>query len=824
MQALIAASSLLQRERTALKLMLTLLVEKRETLRLGSVIPVGDLWDAIAAGDQPFSEGMRIQFENARKLWTQKLLPLLERNHDVTWQEMQAGRADPARAANLLNDARLLKTLLLAALVPEVEALRALTTERLAALNHGSVVSPIAGREGGAVLAKLRSWAAQVGEIKLTDDQKPVVSLQISGVDVEPILANVAHYDNDGNRRKKVREILFKCFGIPDQDLLNQQGFHELSHVWNGTKRHVDLWLESVVDLSDERLRGRRDTPCVILGLPFDQAGKTTADHKARLERFQDEPDTIVVVWLPAMFGERALKDLGTLLRIDYLLTGSQRLEENAPNLSVSDREQARALLRNQQSQLQQRMRTVLEAAYGIRSDQDRALEATLRDEEHLVSLDGTFKPKAPYGANLGDAIKNLLNAVYLHLYPAHPRFEQEEEVKLAALKKVMEEVARTAEEPDQRRFIEDKAMRRILGAIAGPLQLGRMGDTHFVLDDHWAQHFDRSLSQQAGEPVTVKRLRELIDTPQRMGLPAPVRNLVILAFAAQADRTVLLRGVPLRASIDRLDDEAELRAQPLPDETTWEKARLRSAEVFGLTPSQARKGATVERLAGDLQAKAQEARQHLVGLRSLLNKSAAAMGVNLDGAPRMKTLLSASALVTELAGEAAPHDRVGVIVEADLQTSEAAVARAIATAVLLARVLGDFDWGLIEALGKLEERPGEAAAAAAEIKRSVAEALRSDEHVVPLESVLASAQKKAYRLLAEASVSSSGVERTGFEEPLPRGLDLPSPGTVVIDQVQHAEYPAGDALAALEELRARLEAEPTARLELSWRLIRPSQ
>jgi hypothetical protein len=32
---------------------------------------VGDLWGEIAAGDQPFSDGMRIEFENARKLWTQ---------------------------------------------------------------------------------------------------------------------------------------------------------------------------------------------------------------------------------------------------------------------------------------------------------------------------------------------------------------------------------------------------------------------------------------------------------------------------------------------------------------------------------------------------------------------------------------------------------------------------------------------------------------------------------------------------------------------------------------------------------------------------------
>ena len=48
-------------------------------------------------------------------------------------------------------------------------------------------MSPIPGREGGAVLGKLRTWAAQVGEIKLTDDANPVISLQITGVDVEPL-------------------------------------------------------------------------------------------------------------------------------------------------------------------------------------------------------------------------------------------------------------------------------------------------------------------------------------------------------------------------------------------------------------------------------------------------------------------------------------------------------------------------------------------------------------------------------------------------------------------------------------------------------------
>ena len=72
-QTLVAVSAVLQRERTALKLMQQLLVDRRDDLELGQLIPVGDLWDAIAEGDEPFSEGMRLHFDNAKRLWRQRL-------------------------------------------------------------------------------------------------------------------------------------------------------------------------------------------------------------------------------------------------------------------------------------------------------------------------------------------------------------------------------------------------------------------------------------------------------------------------------------------------------------------------------------------------------------------------------------------------------------------------------------------------------------------------------------------------------------------------------------------------------------------------------
>ena len=76
-QTLIAVSSVLQREQTALKVMMQLLVDQRETLQVGDIVPVGDLFDIIASGDEAFSQEMAIHFENAKRLYYRKLLPML---------------------------------------------------------------------------------------------------------------------------------------------------------------------------------------------------------------------------------------------------------------------------------------------------------------------------------------------------------------------------------------------------------------------------------------------------------------------------------------------------------------------------------------------------------------------------------------------------------------------------------------------------------------------------------------------------------------------------------------------------------------------------
>jgi len=163
-ETLVAVSSLLQRERTALKIMVQLLVKQRDTLQLGQIVPVGDLYDEIAQGDEAFSTDMKAHFDNAHRLCQQHLRPLLEQEHHLTFDQAAELPVDDPRCRALRNDDRLVKTLLLAALAPEVESLKQMTPGRLAALNHGTITTPIPGQEAATVLTKCKKWRQPWGK------------------------------------------------------------------------------------------------------------------------------------------------------------------------------------------------------------------------------------------------------------------------------------------------------------------------------------------------------------------------------------------------------------------------------------------------------------------------------------------------------------------------------------------------------------------------------------------------------------------------------------------------------------------------------------
>src|SRR5690606_8006180 len=137
-----------------------------------------------------------------------KLRPLLLAMHKIT--EEQAA----SHEAFQLDD-KLIRTLILGWLVPEVPALQNLTAAKLHALNFGSITAPVPGYENQMVLDRLRRLSHDAGELHLSDAPDPVVSLKLSTVDYDKLLDLVPHGETTaGVLQQLVRTLVCAELGV----------------------------------------------------------------------------------------------------------------------------------------------------------------------------------------------------------------------------------------------------------------------------------------------------------------------------------------------------------------------------------------------------------------------------------------------------------------------------------------------------------------------------------------------------------------------------------------------------------------------------------
>lgn len=744
-QTLIAVSSVLQRERTALKVMLKLLVDHRETLKLGELIPVGDLFDVVAHGDEAFSQEMAIHFDNAKRLYHQKLLPVIEKQHDMRLEDLETLPYDDPKRAAFRNDDRLIKTLLLSALVPEVESLRGLTAEKLAALNHGTIKSPIPGKESAEVLRRCKTWAASVGEIRVGEEVNPTITVQLSGVDTESIIEQARREDNQGNRIRRVRQMLFEQLGIQGEGEFEQ--FHEFW--WRNTKRNCKVLFKNIRELPPSSLENSDNDWKLIIDFPFDEPGHGPRDDLSKIQQFlHDQPEGgKTICWVPSFFSAEAQKDLGMLVILEHILTG-ERFGQYSNHLSPQDQQSAKSMLESQRSQLRQRVQNHLDAAYGLESMMQGSVDTThdLDLAEHYVSLWPGFVPRPPVAPNLTGAMQHLLSQALEHEFPAAPAFETE--IKSNTLKKVFEQILPATQTTDGRLAI-DKAMRPIVRQIAVPLMLGEMGvdATHFLLGQHWKMLFGRKAAE-AGGSLSVRQLREWIDDPKPMGMPKEAENLVILIYAAQTSQTLYQHGGPYPdASLSKIPDDCELRKDKLPEPKEWELALQRAGQIFGVAGLKLLSAGNVSSLSGECQKKAKESQRACQMYVQRLKERMSELDLATDSAARLKTAQATQVLLDKLS-VADTNAVVKTMSTAAIATSEAAMGECVAKAGELQGNLDPAAWQTFDLVRKL---PEEHQIDAQRILAELTNALSSDEHAVSLGSTLKAAHAKAMRLIEKA-------------------------------------------------------------------------
>lgn len=578
---LVDVSEALQRERTALKVMLQLLVDRRDTLKVGQIIPVGDLWDVVSERDEPFSNELKALFEMAKKLWRRKLEPALKSMNRVDDDTPEDSRNRKA----LENDSRLVKTIMLAALVPEVEAFRGLDVAKLAALNWGTIDSPIARTENVQVLRKLRELSTTVGELTIGEDPvNPTINLVLANVDTDDIVNRaITTYDSPGTRSRTIKDLIGKALSFQPGEEIQRT----IRHQWRGTDRPFELVFGNIRDkrdLSDEALAASVGTPKIVIDYPFDEQGRTPEDDLERLDAWSNQHNpSQTICWLPSFFNTQGVEALRRFVAIDEVLKGA-RFEGATQQLSASQRAEAKPILQSQHRELESQLDTAIRSAYGL------GLSSRFVDEAHSLtdhyrSLDPSISLRPVSSAGLSEALGQLCDQVLESIHPQHPKFVAK--VTKAHLATTWDQIRRALADEDRRVNVE-KTKRKAVENVVKPLGLGEMYESHFVLEGYWQNQLDRHLAaaKSEGQDLSVRRLREIIETTDATsrGLFPATADLIIMTVAGQADHALRRSGLHYEPNVGTaMPDDVTLVPEELPSAQDWEAAVARSGAVFGI-------------------------------------------------------------------------------------------------------------------------------------------------------------------------------------------------------------------------------------------------
>ncbi|MFW3386018.1 UNVERIFIED_CONTAM: hypothetical protein RF648_08440 [Kocuria sp. CPCC 205274] len=748
-------SGVMQRDRTALKVMQQMLVERQDTMTIDEVIPVGDAFDHIVTGKSSavLDPQAAALFRSASQLYEEKLRPVLLEANNLSRQDVEnSGLLPSAYQA----DERLAKTLLLSAVATKVPALSRLTTTRLASLNHGSIVSPLPGGEARVVGAKVRTWASRVPEIHVDEDpQDPVVRVQLSDVDYESIVEKARVEDNAGRQRNMLRRLVLENLELDLGGDTDMTGAHRHTIVWRGSRREIEIVFGNVRDAGDlpeDRLRASAGAWRFVIDHPFDEEGHSFREDVERIDSLMARNvASQTVLWLPRFLSVEKMKELRRLVVLDWLLTGSgDRWNQYSQHLSETDRSVAREILNGQHRTLLDTLRKAVAQAYGVIVAQTGTLQEGSASQV-LWSLDRGFTPELATDRPMRDAFARLVSEAFDASYPGHPEFEPaDQEVRVPQLQQVLRHVERAVAHPEHRVPLEGDiaAVRR----VANALKVGQATETHFLFGEDrfgdWPRLIARGMLEQGlreDDPVTVQQLRGILDKiePNR-GLRDEVADTVVIAWAALRQRAWYAYNVAMKEQVvpGKIQGTWELRPQEMPDAGEWDLARSRAARLFGIGDQPYLTASAVNRLSQQVTEKATalaSTAQDLVGaLEHAYDKLSLHQGARLE-------MARATATLTRTLRDLSGVPLVRRLAAADLPGSDAMASVSLDKAGAVVQALRAVEWEQLEALLRVRGETTDRGRAAAQILDALGTALTAHEYEQSLTGALAAAKKAAW-------------------------------------------------------------------------------
>jgi hypothetical protein len=622
-EMLVDVTSLMQRERSALRLLYELLVVHYPTLPLGEFLPVGSAFSAI------FPES---------GVEASKKVELMQDIHHQYYSRLAPAMAKMAEEGGAeFNDERrraldqLVKTVLLAEVSPRLKQ-GGLTIERLVQLNAVDV-------EGETFRGQVR-----VAETDLLALSQRVPDLQVAGQGktalVRYVLGRVSLGEILGRARSKVDNVQqrFKVFwpalrtalGIEGtkgfEDAGPNEGDWDLS--WRRTKRRGRIKLGNVREMSYDDFAPPDGAFKILVDYPWDDPAHTVDEDRLRATNVRKKQGLLhTVCWLPRHMSPTELGVLTELAAVRYLLSEAGQ-EDLLETLGPQDKSKVLDQAGIRQKTLEGQLEDLLREVY-IRHGEFFA----------LISDVDSSRPRETLAENLEHIAALLMD----RRYPQHPTFlaepkKQDLDLLLGWMVDAGEGSVSVA---------YDENVGKVLKNLGQPLELVNLGQTKasLRLDSRYIKDVLQRVDQDsvAWTPIA-DHLRETYGFQ-------PLLVDLFLSFLCQRDHRALedISGEPIEVRIG-MPQTTRIRLQrgKLVSAADWHRLRDLGNQLFEVArPAAHRSLQGQDRFTAELRAKGQAKRTVLQALHTRLVHLGVEQGDRLNELSTANTRLGPLAQTT---------------------------------------------------------------------------------------------------------------------------------------------------------------------------------
>jgi hypothetical protein len=589
-EMLVDVTSLMQRERSALRLLYELLVLHYPNLPLGEFLPVGSAFAAIfpEAGVEASKKTELMQ--DIHHQYYLRLAP--------TIQKMAEGGSDftPERRKAL---EQLIKTVLLGEVSPRLRQ-QGLSIERLVQLNSVDVEGETYRGQVRVAETDLLALSTRVADLQIAGSGKTaIVRFVLGRVSLGEVLGRArSKVDNPAQHFKVFWGALKKALELDASRGFEEGGANEgdWELTWRRTKRRGRMKLGNVREMSQDDFEPPEGAFKVLIDYPWDEPGHTVDEDRMRAFNARKKKGTLYTVcWLPRHLTPTEVGILTELAAVRYLLS-----EAGQDDLLETHGAQDKSKLLNQASVRAHTLEGQLE---------DLLKEVYVRHGEFyaLITDVDPGRPRETLLENLEHIAALLMD----RRYSQHPLFLAEPKKQdLEELLKWMVEAGDTNVS-----VAYDENAGKVLKSLAQPLELVNLGQTKasLRLDSRYIKDVLQRADQDSlsWAPVA-EHLRDTYGfQPQLVDL--------FLCFLCQRDHRALgeIDGEPVEVRIGMpLTARLRLQRGRLVGGAEWGRLRDLGDQLFKLRrPSAHRSLQGQDRFARELKDQGQAQRLTLMGL-----------------------------------------------------------------------------------------------------------------------------------------------------------------------------------------------------------------